>query len=321
MNFSLLKACELYLAAASTMLTKFIATDIPAALITSLPNPPPAFSVGIRIGAVPSGFRSPRSWSNAFRNLTTITVKTSKSSYPLTPVPRPISGKWLRKFHAVSCISFCAIKAAGALSLAGKRFSRAIPTGATCFFSTNIFTATMAPVSAPAIRPAGPVSSRNSSSRAVNNMLPLQFREATLQDEAALMPMMGCLAEHQPGAIIFDEPAARSAFRQFLSLPAFGRAWLLYTGPALVGYIVLTIGFSFEFHGHDAFIDELYIAPDHRRRGFGRQALAIVEQKAREMGVNATHLAVARGNDSALALSRRSGYRDPAPALMTKCVS
>ncbi len=149
-------------------------------------------------------------------------------------------------------------------------------------------------------------------------MLPLQFREATLQDEAALVPMMRALDEHEPYAIQFDESAVRRAFRQFLSLPAFGRVWLLYEGPALVGYIVLTIGFSFEFHGHDAFIDELYIAPDHRRRGFGRQALAFVEQKAREMGVNAIHLEVDHGNDSALELYRRSGYRDHARFLMTK---
>ena len=149
-------------------------------------------------------------------------------------------------------------------------------------------------------------------------MLPLQFREATLQDEAAFVPMMHALDEHEPYAIHFDESAVRSAFHQFLSLPAFGRVWLLYDGPALVGYIVLTIGFSFEFHGHDAFIDELYIAPDHRRRGYGRQALAIVEQKAQEMGVNAIHLEVDHGNDPALELYRHSGYRDHHRFLMTK---
>src|SRR5260370_39740826 len=143
----------------------------------------------------------------------------------------------------------------------------------------NTSMATMAQASAPAIRPAGPASSQNSSNKAVNNMLPLQFREATLQDEAAFVPMMHALDEHEPYAIHFDESAVRSAFHQFLSLPAFGRVWLLYDGPALVGYIVLTIGFSFEFHGHDAFIDELYIAPDHRLRGYGSQALAIVEKK------------------------------------------
>ncbi len=149
-------------------------------------------------------------------------------------------------------------------------------------------------------------------------MAELQFREATLQDEAALVPMMRALDEHEPYAIQFDESAVRTAFRQFLGLPAFGRVWLLYTGPALVGYIVLTIGFSFEFHGHDAFIDELYIAPDHRRLGIGRQALAFLEQKAREMGVNAVHLEVDRGNDPALELYRRTGYRDHDRFLMTK---
>jgi ribosomal protein S18 acetylase RimI-like enzyme len=152
----------------------------------------------------------------------------------------------------------------------------------------------------------------------VSNVLPLQFREATLQDETALVPMMRALDEHEPYAIQFDESAVRAAFRQFLSLPSFGRAWLFYTGPALVGYIVLTIGFSFEFHGHDAFIDELYIAPEYRRRGFGRQALAFAEERAREMGVNAVHLEVDRGNDAALELYRRSGYRDHARFLMTK---
>ncbi len=149
-------------------------------------------------------------------------------------------------------------------------------------------------------------------------MSSLQFREATLDDEALLLPMMRCLAEHQPGAIKFDESAARSAFRQFLSLPAFGGAWLFYDGPALVGYIILTIGFSFEFLGHDAFIDELYIVPAYRRRGFGRQAIAFVEQKAREMDVNAIHLEVDRGNDPALELYRRTGYIDHNRFLMTK---
>jgi ribosomal protein S18 acetylase RimI-like enzyme len=146
----------------------------------------------------------------------------------------------------------------------------------------------------------------------------LEFREATLQDEAALVPMMRALDEHEPYAIQFDESAVRTAFRQFLSLPAFGHVWLLYESPALVGYIVLTIGFSFEFHGHDAFIDELYIVPTYRRRGFGRQALAFVEQKAREMCVNAIHLEVDHGNDPAIELYRRSGYRDHHRFLMTK---
>jgi GNAT superfamily N-acetyltransferase len=88
-----------------------------------------------------------------------------------------------------------------------------------------------------------------------------------------------------------------------------------------VGYIVLTIGFSFEFHGHDSFIDEFYVDAAYRRRGYGRQAVAFVEQKAREMGVNAIHLEVDRGNDPALERYLRSGYEDHGRFLMTKLLN
>jgi len=152
----------------------------------------------------------------------------------------------------------------------------------------------------------------------VSNVPELKIREAALQDEAVLLGMMRQLAEQEPGKIQFDEPAARATFRRFLSLPAFGRFWLLLEGSSPVGYTVLTIGFSFEFHGHDAFIDELYIDAAFRRRGYGKQAVAFLEKRARELGVNAIHLEVDRGNDPAFELYRRIGYQDKDRFLMTK---
>ena len=152
----------------------------------------------------------------------------------------------------------------------------------------------------------------------MNDVSPLAIREATLADEAGLLPMMRKLAEQAPGTIRFDEPAVRITFRRFLSLPAFGKVWILCDEEKPIGYIVLTLGFSFEFHGHDAFIDELYVDAAHRRRGFGRQAVEFVERKAREMGVNALHLEVDDGNDPALELYRRTGYEDHHRFLMTK---
>jgi len=146
----------------------------------------------------------------------------------------------------------------------------------------------------------------------------LVIREAAAEDGPELLRMMRLLAEQEPGKIQFEEAVARETFHQFLSLPAFGRVWILNEGTTIAGYIVLTIGFSFEFRGHDAFIDELYIEPDFRRRGFGTQAVAFLEKKAREMGVNAVHLEVDRGNDSAFQLYRRAGYHDHDRFLMTK---
>jgi diamine N-acetyltransferase len=150
------------------------------------------------------------------------------------------------------------------------------------------------------------------------NVSVLEFREAIPGDETVLLLMMRGLAEQEPGPIPFDESAARLAFRQFLSLPAFGRIWLIYDGAAPVGYIILTVGFSFEFRGHDAFIDELYIVPGQRRRGRGREAMAFVEQEAREMGIHAIHLEVESGNHPARELYRHTGYKDHQRLLMTK---
>lgn len=77
--------------------------------------------------------------------------------------------------------------------------------------------------------------------------------------------MVRNLDEQESAVIKFDETAVRAAFRQFLELSAFGGVWLLCEGSQTVGYVVLTVGFSFEFHEHDAFIDELYIDAPYQR--------------------------------------------------------
>ena len=149
-------------------------------------------------------------------------------------------------------------------------------------------------------------------------MTDVQFRPAVSEDEGALLRMMRNLAEQEPGAYFFDEPAVREVLRKFLASPDLGKAWVFLDRETLVGYIVLTFGYSFEFHGRDSFIDELYIEPQYRRQGIGRRAMQFVEERARELGVNAIHLEVDQGNDPAAELYRRAGYDDHARFLMTK---
>lgn len=133
--------------------------------------------------------------------------------------------------------------------------------------------------------------------------------------------MMRLLAEQEPGKIHFDESAVRTTLHYFFTLPQFGRIWMVCEEGKPVGYIILTIGFSFEFHGHDAFIDELYVDEGYRRRGYGRAAVAHLERKARAMGVHAVHLEVDLGNDPAQELYRRGGYQAHDRFLMTKRLS
>jgi len=144
------------------------------------------------------------------------------------------------------------------------------------------------------------------------------FRAASAEDEKALIPMMRNLAEQEPGAYFFDEPTVRQVLREFLASPDLGQAWIFYDHEIPVGYIVLTFGYSFEYHGRDSFIDELYIEPQYRRQGIGKRAMRFVEGRARELGVNAIHLEVDQGNDPAAELYRRAGYADHSRFLMTK---
>lgn len=145
------------------------------------------------------------------------------------------------------------------------------------------------------------------------------FQPAQEQDLETLLPFMRALfASDNPPDHDFDEPAARQAVLDLLGKPAFGRVWLIRVADQPAGYVVLTIGYSLEYQGHDAFIDELFLAEPYRGQGIGRQAIALVEQTCRELGVNALHLEVERPNTRAQALYRRAGFEDHDRYLMTK---
>lgn len=106
------------------------------------------------------------------------------------------------------------------------------------------------------------------------------------------------------------------ALRRLLSEPWAGQAWLLerreegpQRPPVAAGYVVLTLGYSLELGGRDAFVDELFVRPEHRGRGLGALALETAERAARRLGVRAVHLEVDQDNDPARRLYERAGFR------------
>jgi ribosomal protein S18 acetylase RimI-like enzyme len=132
------------------------------------------------------------------------------------------------------------------------------------------------------------------------------------------LSMMRALEETDPGTTPFDERRRRVSFEEFLTEAASGRAWLIFEGEELAGYVILTLGFSFEYRGREAFIDELYLDERFRGRGIGRRTMEFVEEEARKLGVNAIHLEVTPGNAAAVALYRRVGFADHERWLLTK---
>ena len=134
------------------------------------------------------------------------------------------------------------------------------------------------------------------------------FRLATEADADALLSMMREYYAYDGHA--YDEPRARVALLDFLRQPAFGRAWLICNRDTAVGYIVLTFGYSLEYLGRDAFIDEFFLTQPYRGRGWGHATLAFIEDAAQAAGVRAIHLEVVRANATAKEVYRRSGYSD-----------
>lgn len=129
---------------------------------------------------------------------------------------------------------------------------------------------------------------------------------------------MRALEDEDPDSTLFDEAQRRRNFREFVQNPELGSLLIIAVGRETVGYAILTLGYSFEYRGRDAFVDELYVAPAQRRCGLGTAALAELEKIAREHNVQALHLEVTAENSAAIETYRRAGFKDHERRLMSK---
>ena len=142
------------------------------------------------------------------------------------------------------------------------------------------------------------------------------FRPADASDADGLLVMMRELYDHE--GIAFEEPTARAALTQLLADDSCGVAHLMTLGGEVAGYLVITFGFSLEFGGRDAFVDELYVKDEFRGRGAGKAALGFAAEVCRARGVRALHLEVERANESAQGVYRKAGFVDHDRYLLTR---
>ena len=116
----------------------------------------------------------------------------------------------------------------------------------------------------------------------------------------------------------FKLQSTRKALAQLLADERFGAVWTFRRQEEVVGYLVVTFGFSLEFKGRDAFVDELFVLEEYRGQGFGTRALRLAAAHCRRWGVAALHLEVEDGNDRAEALYTRKGFKLHSRRLMTR---
>jgi GNAT superfamily N-acetyltransferase len=159
------------------------------------------------------------------------------------------------------------------------------------------------------------VTPREAGSEARSTLV-VALEAATAADLPALLGWMQDLYAHE--ATRFDATASALALRELLDTPSFGQVFKLVADGTPVGYAAVTLGFSLEFGGRSAFLDELYVTPPSRGRGIGAIALRLLQDACRRVGARSLALEVNLDNARAEALYRREGFTSIDRQLMTR---
>ena len=116
----------------------------------------------------------------------------------------------------------------------------------------------------------------------------------------------------------FEATRTRTVLENLIQHPDWGRAWFICCNTVPVGYTVLTLSYSLEYLGRDAFVDEIYIRESDRGQGIGRATFEFLEEVCRSLDVNALHLEVEQHNTNAQQVYRKLGFTDHERYLMTR---
>ncbi len=117
-----------------------------------------------------------------------------------------------------------------------------------------------------------------------------------------------CAAFHAEEGIKSTDEGRRDGLSPLVNGSPYGAVYLIGPARAPIGYMVICFGWSVEFGGLDAIIDELYIRPGVRGRGIATEALTALPRALSQAGLRAVHLEVDRENAAARKLYSRAGF-------------
>lgn len=132
----------------------------------------------------------------------------------------------------------------------------------------------------------------------------------------SLIPLIREFYSHE--AIRFSETEIRTVLSTLIDNSHYGKAWGILNSGHLVGYLIVTSGFSMEFAGACSVIDELFVLPEHRGKGIGGAALNHAFESARASGSTWILLEVDHQNLSAREIYRKVGFTPHRRFLMSK---
>lgn len=98
---------------------------------------------------------------------------------------------------------------------------------------------------------------------------------------------------------LMDIEESKKLFQEFITNVNLGKSWLIFSENEIVGYIILTFIFSFEYGGKIAFIDELFIKETARGKGFEKEAIQFIQVEVLKLSLKLLYLEVETHNENA----------------------
>ena len=144
------------------------------------------------------------------------------------------------------------------------------------------------------------------------------IRLAETSDIERMMPAVRAFYVYE--RLVLDEVRYRELCIELMATDALGRLLVVESNGEVIGYAVVGFGFSLEFGGRDALLDEFYVREEHRGHGIGTRVLTAVEELCRAKGFRALHLEADYVNARVHEFYKRNGFKDHERHLMTKWI-
>ena len=143
----------------------------------------------------------------------------------------------------------------------------------------------------------------------------IQFKPLVVTDIDTIVTMMKAVyaIDNYP----IDKEKSKTLFQEFISNEDLGKSWLILSDQEIVGYVILTFVFSFEYQGKIAFLDELYLNEKARGKGIGSQAVTFVLEQSKKLSLQLIYLEIENHNQNAQKLYIANGFELHNRKLMT----
>jgi GNAT superfamily N-acetyltransferase len=128
-------------------------------------------------------------------------------------------------------------------------------------------------------------------------VMEINIKKAIKSEIDEILNLINGLYDHN--YILFEEDRIRSALEKLLDDESLGHVWTVSDKDSIIGYFIVSLGYSLEHNGQIAIIDEMYIKKSHRNQGYGKAIMGTIEDFCREHGVHAVALEVEKHNINA----------------------